>query len=141
MARTRSFETAASRRRKDPITWNIDDQSIRLVSSMDLLDLADLIDALQAPTGDESSLKAAAEKRKTLLSIVRKFVMEDDQRSFDSIADDLDIHLLSEMVQDLIQEYSGAKNPTKPQSSADGSQGTGVTSTDGVQPEVSTQSP
>lgn len=140
MARTRSFETAASRRRKDPITWNIDDQSIRLVSSMDLLDLADLIDALQAPVNDdESSLKAAAQKRQTLLSIVRKFVIEDDQRAFDSVMDDLDIHLLSEMVQDLIQEYSGAKNPTKPQSSADGSLETGVTSTDGVQPEVSTQ--
>ena len=132
MARTRSFETAASRRRKDPIIWNIDDESIRLVASMDLLDLADLIEALQAPADDESSLKAAAQKRKTLLTIVRRFVVEDDQRAFDSIADDLDIHLLSEMVQDLIQEYSGAKNPTKPQSSADGSPETGGTSTDGV---------
>lgn len=132
MARIKSFETAAARRRKDPIVFDIDGQTIRLVASLDLLDLADLIDALQAPSDDDSSLKAAAEKRQTLLTIVRKFVTDDDQRAFDSITDDLDIHLLSEMVQDLIQEYSGAKNPTKPQSSADGSPETGETSTDGV---------
>lgn len=142
MARTRSFETAAARRRKDPIVWNIDENPIRLVSSMDLLDLADLIDALQTPVGDdESSLKAAAEKRKTLLSIVRRFVVAGDVEAFDGVADDLDIHLLSEMVQDLIQEYAGAKNPTKPQSSADGLSTTGESSTDGVPPEESTQSP
>lgn len=140
MARIKSFETAAARRRKDPIVFDIDGQTIRLVASLDLLDLADLIEALQAPVEDDSSLKAAAAKRQTLLTIVRRFVTEDDHRAFDSIADDLDIHLLSEMVQDLIAEYSGAKNPTKPQLSADGSPETGVTSTAGVAQEGSTQS-
>lgn len=132
MARIKSFETAAARRRKDPIVFDIDGQTIRLVASLDLLDLADLIETLQAPVENDSSLKAAAAKRQTLLTIVRRFVTEDDYRAFDSIADDLDIHLLSEMVQDLIAEYSGAKNPTKPQSSADGSLETGAISTAGV---------
>lgn len=141
MARTRSFETAASRRRKDPIVWEIDGQNIQLVASLELLDLADLIEALQTTdTEEENTLKVAAKKRLVLLDIVARFVMPESKQGFQDIVTDLDIHILSEMVQDLIEEYSGAKNPTKPQSSADGSPETGVTSTDIVQPEVSTQS-
>lgn len=142
MARTRSFETAASRRRKDPIVWDIDGQKVQLVSSLELLDLADLIEALQTTdTEEENSLKVAAKKRLVLLDIVARFVMPESKPGFQDIVSDLDIHILSEMVQDLIEEYSGAKNPTKPQSSADGSPETGVTSTDIAQPEESTPSP
>lgn len=137
MARMKSFETAAARRRKDPIVWDIDGKEIRLVSSLELLDLADLIEALQTTDSDENSIRAAAKKRLTLIDIVARFVHPESTRAFEETVGDLDIHILSEMVQDLIQEYSGAKNPTKPQSSADGSETTGVTSTDGVPPEVS----
>jgi len=35
MARMKSFETSAARRRKDPIVWDIDGQQIRLVSSLE----------------------------------------------------------------------------------------------------------
>ena len=141
MARMKSFETAAARRRKDPIVWDIDGQQIRLVSSLELLDLADLIEALQTPTSDtENSLKAAAKKRLVLLDIVARFVMPESKPAFQDVTADLDIHILSEMVQDLIEEYSGAKNPTKPSLSSDGSQTTSVTSTDGVPPEESTPS-
>lgn len=142
MARTRSFETAASRRRKDPIVWDIDGQKVQLVSSLELLDLADLIEALQTTdTEEENSLKVAAKKRLVLLDIVARFVMPESKPGFQDIVSDLDIHILSEMVQDLIEEYSGAKNPTKPQSSADGSSETGATSTDIAPPEESTPSP
>jgi hypothetical protein len=141
MARMRSFETAAARRRKDPIVWDIDGQQIRLVSSLELLDLADLIEALQTPVSDtENSLKAAAKKRLVLLDIVARFVMPDSKAGFQEVSTDLDIHILSEMVQDLIEEYSGAKNPTKPSLSSDGSETTSVTSTDGAPPEESTPS-
>jgi hypothetical protein len=75
-----------------------------------------------------------------LLDIVARFVMPDSKPAFQDVTADLDIHILSEMVQDLIEEYSGAKNPTKPSLSSDGSQTTSVTSTDGVPPEESTPS-
>lgn len=142
MTRFKSFETAAARRRKDPIVWGIDGQNIKLVSALELLDLADLIEALQAPVSDtENGLKAAAKKRLVLLDIVARFVVPESKQAFQDVAVDLDIHLLSEMVQDLIQEYSGAKNPTKPSSLSDGSETTSETSTDGALPEVSTPSP
>ena len=142
MARMKSFETAAARRRKDPIVWDIDGQQIRLVSSLELLDLADLIDALQTTySEEENSLKVAAKKRLVLLDIVARFVMPESKPAFQDVITDLDIHILSEMVQDLIEEYSGAKNPTKPSLSSDGSETTGETSTDGVLPETLTPSP
>lgn len=141
MARMKSFETAAARRRKDPIVWEIDGQQVRLVSALELLDLADLIEALQAPVGEnENSLKAAAKKRLLLLDIVARFIVPESKQAFTDVAQDLDIHLLSEMVQDLIEEYSGAKNPTKPSSSSPGSEATGESSTAGATPEGSTPS-
>lgn len=141
MARIKSFETAAARRRKDPIIWEIDGQQVRLVSALELLDLADLIEALQTPVSDaENGLKAAAKKRLLLLDIVARFIVPESKQAFVDVANDLDIHLLSEMVQDLIEEYSGAKNPTKQSSSSPGSETTGESSTAGVQPEVSTES-
>ena len=142
MARMKSFETAAARRRKDPIVWDIDGQQIRLVSALELLDLADLIEALQTPVSEnENSLRAAAKKRLVLLDIVTRFIVPESKPAFGEVANDLDIHLLSEMVQDLIEEYSGAKNPTKQSSSSPGSEITGESSTAGVLPEASTPSP
>jgi hypothetical protein len=121
MDRNKTYETAAARRRNDPITLTIDGQQIHLVSSLELLDMADLIEALQAPVDEkESSLRAAAKKRNLLLQIISRFVQPGSQADFDRIAPDLDIHICSDMVQDLIEEYSGAKNPTRRQSSSRG---------------------
>jgi hypothetical protein len=137
MDRNKTYETAAARRRNDPITLTIDGQQIHLVSSLELLDMADLIEALQAPVDEkESSLRAAAKKRNLLLQIISRFVQPGSQADFDRIAPDLDIHICSDMVQDLIEEYSGAKNPTRRQSSSPGSQEIGESSTAGASPEA-----
>ena len=138
MTRMKSFETAASRRRKNPIVWNVDGHDLHLVASLELADLADLIEALQSgDESDDNSIRVAAMKRKVLLEIVERFIQPDSRETFRSISGDLDIHLLNEMVVDLIQEYSGARNPTKPSSSSAGSDGDGRISTDGVQHEES----
>ena len=101
-----------------------------------------MIEALQTTDSEEeNSLKVAAKKRLVLLDIVARFVMPESKPAFQDVITDLDIHILSEMVQDLIEEYSGAKNPTKPSLSSDGSETTGETSTDGVLPETLTPSP
>lgn len=140
MSRIRSFQTAAARRRQDPIIWDIDGKQIKLVAALELADLADLIEALQADADpNENSIRVAVAKRKLLLEIVERFIVETDQAKFTKVADDLDIHILSQMVQELIGEYAGSANPTKPSSSSVGSQQDGETSTDGVQPEVLTQ--
>lgn len=141
MSRFRAFETAAARRRKDPIVWQVDGREIKLISSLELADLADLLDALQSEDGnDENSIRVAVAKRKVLIEIVGRFVEQDSKDNFISVANDLDIHILSQMVQELIQEYSGAANPTKPSSSSDGYLTTGESLTDGAQPETLTQS-
>lgn len=140
MVRTKSFETAASRRRKNPIVWDIDGCELRLVSSLELADLADLIEAIQYEDADDmNSIRVAAKKRNLLLQIVERFIEPGSQEAFRGLAKDLDIHLLNDMVFDLIQEFSGAGNPTKPSSSSAGSDGDGVTSMVGVQQEASTQ--
>jgi hypothetical protein len=139
MSRIRSFQTAAARRRNDPIIWDIDGEQIKLVATLELADLADLIEALQAdPEDNANSIRVAVEKRKLLLDIVERFIIDEDRANFKKVADDLDIHILSQMVQELIGEYAGSANPTKPSSSSAGSQTDGETSTDGVQPEGST---
>lgn len=136
MSRIRSFQTAAARRRNDPIIWEIDGQQIKLVATLELADLADLIEALQADADpNENSIRTAVVKRKLLLEIVERFIIEGDRPNFAKVADDLDIHILSQMVQELIGEYSGSGNPTKPSSSSAGSQTDGETSTDGAAPE------
>ena len=138
MSRVRSFQTAAARRRNDPIIWDIDGKQIQLVASLELADLADLIEALQTEGDGENSIRLAAQKRKLLLEIVERFIVPDSHEEFRTVTPDLDIHLLNEMVIDLINEYSGAGNPTKPSSSSTGSVDGGGISADGVQPEGST---
>lgn len=136
MSRIRSFQTAAARRRNDPIIWDVDGEQIRLVAALELADLADLVEALQADTDpDANSIRVAVEKRKLLLDIVGRFIIDEDQSKFTKVSDDLDIHILSQMVQELIGEYAGSANPTKPSSSSAGSLPDGETSTDGVQQE------
>lgn len=133
MTRHKSFETAAARRRQDPIVWTIDGRDIDLRASVDLAEIAPLVDELQAPLPDGvNQVEAAVAKRRTMVRTVRTFVAESSHTDFDAVADDIDLPMLTEMVQDLVGEYAGTKNPTKPSSVSDGSDETGLTSTDTV---------
>jgi hypothetical protein len=125
MSRTRAFTTAASRRRADPIVWEVDGTAIRLRASIDLGEVAPLIEAINAPFPDGANqVEVAASKRAALLETVRAFVLDDDRSAFDQVSPDLDMGILGDMVQDLVAEYSGA-NPTLPPSSSDGSSANG----------------
>jgi len=137
--RERSFQTAAARRRLDPIVWKIDGIEVRLRPSVDLAEIVPMVEALSVQT-EGSQVAAATEKRKVLVATVKTFVDQASFPAFDRIADDLDVTMLSEMVQELVQEYAGSPNPTKQQLSSVQSEPTGDTSTDGVVPEMSTQS-
>jgi hypothetical protein len=141
MTRHRSFQTAAARRRAEPIIWTIDDHDIRLRTSVSLADLADLVDILQTPVPeDQTPMRFAVERRSTIIQGIRPFVEDESLTVYESVCDDLDVQTLGEMVSDLIAEYAGSRNPTKPSSSSPGSDPTGPSSTDGAQPEVSTPS-
>lgn len=138
MTRSRSFTTAAARRRSDPIVWTIDGTDIRLRASVDLAEIAPLVDELQSPTPEGNQVLTVAAKRAALVGTVATFVQDDDRTLFTDLAPDLDMGMLVEMVQDLIAEYAGTANPTKRSSSSDGSSPDGESSTDGAQPEAST---
>lgn len=141
MTRSRSFQTAAARRRAEPIVWEIDGLEIRLRPSVGLPDLADLVDLLQEPVPEGlTPMKYAVQRRLTLMEKIRPFIEADSVANYDQVADDLDIPIIGEMIQDLIAEYTGTRNPTKPSSSSPGSETTGQSSTDGVPQEASTQS-
>jgi hypothetical protein len=133
MTRQRAFQTAAARRRANPIEWVIDDVTVRLKPSVDLLEIADLVDTLQAPTPEGvNEVKAAQMKRDTFLQIVRHFLEDGAHEPFNRVAADLDFGMLTEMIQDLVQEYTGQANPTQEQSSSDGSSETGSSLTAGA---------
>jgi hypothetical protein len=137
MTRQRSFQTAAARRRANPIEWIIDEQTVRLRSNVDLSEIADAIAALQAPAPEGvSELHAAEEKRQTLCDVVRTFLEPGAHKAFDSIRDDLDFSILTEMLTDLISEYTGQENPTQQPSSSDGLPTTGSSLTAGAEPEA-----
>lgn len=117
MTRRKAFTTAAARRRADPIEWDIDGTIIRLRPSADLVAVADILDELQKDTPEgESQIKAAAEKRVMMLDVLRAFILEDDIAAFDGLEADLDFMILSQLLSDLVSEYTGQSNPT-PQSS------------------------
>jgi hypothetical protein len=141
MTRHRSFQTAAARRRAEPIIWEIDGQEIRLRASIELADLASLIDLLQEPVPEGlSPMKYAVERRASLIEAIRPFVEEPSIAGYEQVAEDLDLGVIGEMISDLIAEYAGTRNPTKPSSSLPGSEETGPSSTDGVPLEASTPS-
>jgi ABC-type transport system involved in cytochrome bd biosynthesis fused ATPase/permease subunit len=122
MTRNKAFQTAAARRRLDPIVWTIDDQSVRLRATVDLAEIADAIHEVQQPIAEGSNqIKAAADKRNVLVSVIRTFVDGPSLTAFDEIAADLDISTLVEMLNEAIEEYTGAGNPTPEPSSSDGS--------------------
>ena len=137
MARSRSFETAAARRRSDPIVWTIDGTDIRLRPSVDIGEIAPLVDELQAPV-EGNQVKAAVVKKAAMLETIKTFIEPDDHEVFDRISPDLDMGILLEMVQEVVGEYAGTANPTKQSSSSDGLSTDGPSSTDGAAPEEST---
>jgi len=122
MTRTRSFQTAAARRRLDPIVWTIDDVTVRLRASVDLADLADVLYEIQQPIPDNvNQIKAAGDKRLLLVSAVRTFVETADHDLFDRLTPDLDIGLLTDLLGEAIEEYTGQANPTSEPPSSSGS--------------------
>lgn len=137
MTRQRAFQTAAARRRANPIEWVIDDVTVRLKPSVDLLEISDLVDALQAPAPEGvNDVKAAQMKRATFLEIIRHFLEPGAHEPFNTVAADLDFGMLTEMIQELVAEYTGQENPTQEQSSSDGSSETGSSLTAGAPAEA-----
>jgi len=121
MTRQRAFQTAAARRRANPIEWVIDDVTVRLRATVELVELAALVEVLQAPLEEgKSEIIAADEKRLVLLDLVRTFLEPGAIEHFNKVANDLDFTILSEMTQELILEYTGQANPTPAPSSLDG---------------------
>lgn len=137
MTRQKAFTTAAARRRANPIEWVIDDNVVRLRSNVDLTEIADVIEVLQEPAPEGvSEIRAAEVKRAALCGVVRTFLEEGARKVFDSFADDLDFGILTDMVQDLITEYTGQSNPIQPPSSSVGLSTTGSNLTDGAEQEA-----
>lgn len=137
MTRHVAFTTAAARRREDPIVWTIDGVDVNLRASVDMAWIGSLIDTLNdVPDDGESAMTSAIKHRPVIIDAIRTFVMDDSQANFDQVAVDLDFAVLNKMAAELIREYSGTANPTKPESSSDGSDETGESSTDGAAPEA-----
>jgi hypothetical protein len=135
MTRQRAFQTAAARRRANPIVWTIDDKVIKLRPSVDLAEIADLVEQLQAPLAEgENAIKAGATKREILLSIVSTFIEETSKPHFDEVSVDIDAGLLNEMLEELVAEYTGQANPTQASPSPDGLSETGNSLTAGAAP-------
>jgi len=137
MTRRKAFETAAGRRRKDPIVLAIDDVELRLVPSVDLADIGRVQDSLTKSGADDLPQSERLVMQKDLLvNALRIMVEPDDQHLIDAIYRDLDFAVLSEIIPDMVAEYVGAANPTKQPSSSTGSQETGDSSTATASPEA-----
>lgn len=122
MTRQRAFQTAAARRRSNPIEWVIDDVTVRLRANVELAEVAALVEALQEPLPEgKNEILGVAEKRGKLIELVRTFLEPGAVEHFDKVSDDLDFVIIAEMVQELIMEYTGQTNPTPAPSSSDGS--------------------
>lgn len=137
MTRQRAFTTAAHRRRANPIVWLIDDRPIKLKATVELLEMAPLVDALNQPdnTG-RNDIVVAEESRARMVQILRFFVEDNSHDNFDAIAPDLDVKLMTELIGELVMEYTGQANPTQAPSSQDGSNTIGSSSVDGAPAEA-----
>jgi hypothetical protein len=122
----------------DPIIWSIDGQDMRLKASVDVTELGTIAEGLRSDieNAEDATMAAMARRRKAMLDLVGLCIEPDDLDTFLAVSEDFDLAILLEMVQEVIAEYSGAANPTKPSSSSDGSSTTGATSTDGALPGV-----
>lgn len=142
MTRHKTFETAAARRRRDPITWTIDDVTVRLVSTVDLADLQIIADAIMSGP-DDPDMKPmiwGSQRRKNIAAAVRRFVLVEDEAHWDALEPDLDLNMLIRMGLDLVTEYSGQESPTSGSESSPNSEPVGSTSTAGAPVEESTPS-
>jgi len=142
MTRHKTFETAAARRRRDPITWTIDDVTVRLVSSVDLADLQIIADAVMA-TPEDPEIKPmvwGSVRRKNIAEAIKPFVLVDDEAAWTALEPDLDLPVLVQMALELIAEYSGQESPTSGSESLPNSEPIGSSSTDGAPAEESTPS-
>lgn len=134
MTRQRAFSTAAARRRANPIEWVIDEETIRLRSQVELTELADLLEILQTPFPEGvSEMRAAEDRRVVLLDSIETFLEPGAREAFGRVRNDIDFIIVTEMVQDLIMEYTGQTNPTQQSSSSDGSSETGNSLTAGAE--------
>lgn len=134
MTRRKEFTTAAARRKADPIVWVIDGEEIHLRAAVDVTELGGIVETLQQDIDGETGMAAVARRRRLLLDAVELCVVADDVESFRTLSDSLDLAILAEMAQEVVAEYSGAANPTRPSSSSDGSSPTGDSSTAGALP-------
>lgn len=142
MTRHKTFETAAARRRKEPLTWTIDDVTVRLVSSVDLADLQVVVDAVMA-TPDDPEMKPmvwGSKRRKMIAEAVRQFVLVEDEAAWAALEPDLDLPVLVQLGLELVSEYSGQASPTSGSESSPNSEPVGSSSTDGAPVEASTPS-
>lgn len=135
MTRRREFTTAAARRKADPIIWVIDDVEVRLRPAVDITELGAMVESVSEPVENESGATALSRRRSSLLQAIELCVQPEDVKKWRGLTDSLDLAMLAEMVQEVVAEYSGAANPTKPSSSSDGSSATGDSSTAGAQAE------
>lgn len=136
MTRHKAFETAAGRRRKDPIVWSIDDVAIRLRASVNLTDIGMLFEEMNAPREEgQSEMAYASQKKNCIEEIVRAFVDPDYLDAFETVLPDIELTMLNDMVTMLIEEYTGQANPMQDSSSSAGSSPTGSVSTDGARVE------
>jgi hypothetical protein len=142
MTRHKSFETAAARRRRDPITWTIDDVTVRLVASVDLADLDVIAEAVLGgpPDPDMKPMVWGSIRRKNIAAAIRQFVLVEDEDAWARLEPDLDLPLLTQLGLELVSEYSGQSNPTQGSESLPNSEPAGATSMDGAPVEESTPS-
>lgn len=143
MGYRKEFQTAAARRREDPIVWVIDGNEIHMNPAIEFGDLAGMIDvAGQAATEaqhDETTnvetggerLRAVQEKVDALRNELAQFVSPETQDAYAKVRGDLDLGILLELIQDITAEVSG-RVPTLPSGSPDGSPPPGPSSTDGA---------
>lgn len=133
MARIHSFETAAARRRRDPIIIEIDEQQFRCRASVDISEIAQAQDLMTDETDEALSFsERIARQKSNLIAAFRIMVEPDDHDALDGIAADLDFRVLGDVIRELVREYVGSANPTKPAESSAGSSATGSSSTGGA---------
>jgi hypothetical protein len=135
MTRKKAFETAANRRRRDPIVWEIDGVSVRLRASVDMIEMGEILERLKddKPEG-MSDISWTADRRAVLEEVLLGFIEPDSHPGWQSVLPDIDFPMMNDMLTELIQEYTGQANPTQEQSSSGGSSTTGDDSTAGVLP-------
>jgi len=122
MSRVKSYQTAAARRKEDPLVLEIDGVALRCVPVIDIVDLAPIVDAMdRTEVGEGESVKIgkAAEQIKNLRELLARYIVEEDQPAYWLVVKTMSPSEVSGIIKDLMEEYAGAENPTLPKSSSD----------------------